>query len=67
MVLIFGTDQYLAVHINRVNHVVTPDDRGSVNCYIVVAWAGMMKKTKTVYRSNAPVFDETFYFPIVIN
>jgi centrosomal protein CEP76 len=67
MTLLKANEQYLAIHIMRVDNVVTPDDRGSVNTFVTVEWNGLIKKTKTIHRSYKPVYDELFYFPIVIS
>jgi len=36
-----ANQSYLAILVHRVDKVVTPDDRGSVNTFVTVEWGGL--------------------------
>lgn len=49
------------------DNVILQLDRGIVNTYMEVTWGGTVKRTKTAYHTYKPIFNDTLYFPIIIN
>lgn len=67
VIMLNSKQQYLCVKVLRVDNIVLPTDRGVVNTFMDVLWGGYTKKTKTEYKSYKPIFNDLFYFPIVVS
>ncbi|CAK92929.1 unnamed protein product (macronuclear) [Paramecium tetraurelia] len=57
---------YLVVTINRLNSVLSPDDRGVINTYLTVAWRDQAKTTRMIKNDPNPSYNEELYFRIPI-
>jgi hypothetical protein len=60
-------EQYLCVKILRVDNLLLPSERGVVNSFVTCEWGNQVKTSRTCYDSFKPIYNETFYFPIIIN
>ncbi|CAD8197148.1 unnamed protein product [Paramecium octaurelia] len=57
---------YLVVTINRLNNILSPDDRGVINTYLTVAWRDQAKTTRMIKNDPNPSYNEELYFRIPI-
>ena len=52
--------------VNRVNHIMAPDDRGVVNSFVTVQCSNEIKRTRTLANSFDPDFNEEMVFKIPV-
>jgi hypothetical protein len=56
--VISSSQIYLCVSIGRVEKLLAPVDRDTYNTYVDVDWGGTLKKTRTLFETVQPNFNE---------
>lgn len=50
------------VIINRLEKVLSPDDRGVINTFLSVSWRDQSKITQVMKDNSNPTYNEELYF-----
>ncbi|KAJ3449715.1 centrosomal protein of 76 kda [Anaeramoeba flamelloides] len=57
---------YIGVKISRCTNLRSADQNGFSDPFVIVEFGGFKQRTKVIYRSLDPVFEETLYFSIKV-
>ncbi|KAJ6242917.1 centrosomal protein of 76 kda [Anaeramoeba flamelloides] len=57
---------YIGVHISRCTNLRSADPNGFSDPFVIVEFGGFKQRTKIIYRSLDPIFEETLYFELKV-